>query len=66
MSGVGSHNSVTVWVPMIFRKRGGRKQMIAPDGLPSWAPPRARIDSTVVKALARGIPLAADAGGRSP
>jgi hypothetical protein len=54
MSGVGS-DSVTLHVPMTFRKRGGRKQVIAPDGQPSWAPPRARIDNTMVKALARAF-----------
>jgi hypothetical protein len=55
MAGIGSHDSVTVHVPMIFRRRGGRKQVIAPDGHPSWAPPRARIDNTMVKALARAF-----------
>ena len=48
-------DSVTVHIPMTFRKRGGRKQVIAPDGHPSWAPPRARIDNTMVKALARAF-----------
>ena len=47
--------TITVLVPMIFRKRGGRKQVIAPDGHPSWALPRARIDNTMVKALARAF-----------
>ena len=57
MSGIGPDDSdgVTVHVPMTFRKRGGRKQVIAPDGHPSWAPPRARIDSTMIKALARAF-----------
>jgi hypothetical protein len=55
MSGTGSLDSVTVRVPMTFRKQGGRKQVIAPDGHPSWAPPRARIDNTMVKALARAF-----------
>src|SRR3979490_3023905 len=55
MSGTRSHDSVTVRVPMTFRKRGGRKQILAPDGHPSWAPPRARIDNTMVKALARAF-----------
>src|SRR4051812_45322839 len=45
---------ITVRVPMTFRKRGGRKEMIAPNG-ELLAPPRARIDSTLVKALARGF-----------
>ncbi len=48
-------DSVTVRVPMTFRKRGGRKQVIAPDGAVSWVPPRARVDNTMVKALARAF-----------
>lgn len=47
--------TMTVCVPMTFRKRGGRKQIIAPDGHPSWSPPRARIDNTMIKALARAF-----------
>lgn len=45
--------ALTVTVPMTFRKRGGRKLVIAPNGADAWALPRARIDSTMVKALAR-------------
>lgn len=37
---------------MALRKRA-RKMVIAPDGTTGWAPPRARIDNTLVKALAR-------------
>ena len=44
--------SITVRVPITIRKRGGRRLVVAPDGAP-WATPRARIDSTLVKALAR-------------
>ena len=44
--------SITVRVPVTIRKRGGRRLVVAPDGAP-WSPPRARIDSTLVKALAR-------------
>ena len=40
---------------MTFRKRGWRKQVIAPDGHSCWAPPRARVDNTMVKALARAF-----------
>jgi len=54
MSGPGSNDCITIRVPMSFRKRGGRKQVIAPNG-ETWAPPRARIDNTLVKALARGF-----------
>ena len=38
-----------------FRKRGGRKQVIVPDGAPSWVPARSRIDNTMVKAVARAF-----------
>jgi len=44
-----------VHVPLTFAKRGGRKQIVLPDGTPSWAPPRARVDNTMVKAIARGF-----------
>ena len=45
--------SLTVTVPMTFRKRGGRKLVISPLGADAWAPPRARVDNAMVKALAR-------------
>lgn len=44
--------TVTVRVPLTIKKHGGRKLVIAPDGAP-WSPPRARIDNTMVKAIAR-------------
>ncbi len=44
--------TLTVRVPLAIRKRGGRKLVIAPDGA-SWSPPGARIDNTMVKAIAR-------------
>lgn len=44
--------TLTVRVPFAIKKRGGRKLVIAPDGAPC-NPPRARIDSTLVKAMAR-------------
>ena len=43
---------LTVRVPFTIRKRGGRKLAIAADGS-ILAPPRSRVDSTLVKALAR-------------
>ena len=51
---MSSAATITVRVPMTFRRRGGRKQVIAPNG-ETWSPPRARIDNTMVKALARGF-----------
>ena len=45
--------NVTVQVPLAFRKRGGRKRVVAPDGVTSAAPSQTRVDSTLVKAIAR-------------
>jgi len=45
--------TITVHVPFKFKKRGGRKLVMTPDGAP-WAP-RPRVDSAVVKALARAF-----------
>jgi hypothetical protein len=44
--------TVTVHVSFIIRKRGGRKQIITPEGATA---PRARIDNTIIKALARAF-----------
>lgn len=44
--------TLTVRVPFAIKKRGGRKLVIAPDGAP-WRPPVARIDNTMIKAIAR-------------
>ena len=44
--------TLTVRVPFVIRKRGGRKLAIAADGS-TLAPPRPRIDGALVKALAR-------------
>ena len=46
---------VTVHVPLKIRCHGGRKMIIAPEGAASWAPPRARIDNAMVKAIARAF-----------
>ena len=48
-------DTITVRVPMIFRRRGGRKQVIAPDAAAAWMLPRARVDNAMVKALARAF-----------
>lgn len=44
--------TLTVRVPLTLRKRGGRKQVVLPDG-GSWGAPSPRIDNTMVKAIAR-------------
>lgn len=48
-------DTITVHVPLAFARRGGRKQIVLPDDAPSWAPPCARVDNTMVKAIARGF-----------
>ena len=54
-------NSVTVVVPMTIRRRGGRKQIIGPDGAPLQAggdpagAAETRGDPALVKALARAF-----------
>jgi hypothetical protein len=45
--------TVTVDVPLQIRRRGGHKVILTPDGTSGWAPPRARVDSAMVKAFAR-------------
>jgi hypothetical protein len=50
---VSADGSVTIQIPMTFRKRGGRKMVVTPDGA-SWAP-RPRVDNAMVKALARAF-----------
>ena len=44
--------TLSVHVPFKLRKRGGRKLVLAPEG-ETWPPPRPRVDTTMVKALAR-------------
>ena len=50
-----NEQTVTVTVPFAIRKRGGRKLVITPDGVAAVAAPRARVDSALLKALARGF-----------
>jgi hypothetical protein len=40
----GAHGTITVAVPFSLRRHGRRKQVITPDGHPSLAPPRDRVD----------------------
>ncbi|CAM5772390.1 hypothetical protein [Bosea minatitlanensis] len=44
--------TLTVRVPLTLRKRGGRKQVVMPEGA-CWGQPRPRVDNTMVKAIAR-------------
>ena len=47
--------TLTVRVPMAFAKRGGRKSVISPDGVSTLPSSRPRVDSALVKALARAF-----------
>lgn len=47
--------SMTVTVPFIIRKRGGRKLIITPDGTNAQPQPRVQVDSALLKALTRGF-----------
>ena len=46
--------TLTVRVPMVLRKRGGRKVVFGPEGVTRTPPPH-RIDNAMVKALARAF-----------
>jgi hypothetical protein len=45
--------TITVHIPLTFKKHGGRKVVVTPDGA-EWAP-RPRVDNAMVKALARAF-----------
>ncbi len=47
--------TLIVRVPMTFAKRGGRKSVISPDGVSTVVSSVPRVDSTMVKALARAF-----------
>jgi hypothetical protein len=46
-------DTITVFIPMMWKRRGGQKVIIAPDGGDAWAPAKARPDETLIRALAR-------------
>lgn len=45
--------TIIVTIPMQWKRRGGRKVIIAPDGGDVWAPAKPRHDETLIRALAR-------------
>lgn len=47
--------TVSVEVPMTFKLRGGRKVIVLPDGTQGGPLPKATIDNTLVKAIARAF-----------
>jgi hypothetical protein len=46
--------TVTVRIPLVFKKHGGRKTVISPDGV-TWVYQPPLVDSTLVRALARAF-----------
>ena len=46
-------STITVRIPMTWKRRGGRRVIIAPDGGDAWAPAKPRPDETLIRALAR-------------
>ena len=50
-----TEQTVTVTVPFAIRKRGGRKLVITPDGATKEPVSRVRVNSALLKALARGF-----------
>jgi hypothetical protein len=46
-------DTIAVFIPMRWKRRGGRRVIIAPDGGDAWAPAKARPDETLIRALAR-------------
>jgi hypothetical protein len=45
--------TIVVTIPMIWKRHGGRKVIIAPDGGDAWASLKQRPDETLIRALAR-------------
>ena len=45
--------TISVQIPLRLHHRGGRKLMVAPNGSSAWLPPRSRVGSAMVKAIAR-------------
>jgi hypothetical protein len=46
-------HTMVVSIPISMRRTGGRKKVVTPANAAPWSPPPARVDSTIVKALAR-------------
>jgi hypothetical protein len=45
--------TMMVSIPISLRRQGGRRKVVTPPHAPAWAPPPARVDNTIVKALVR-------------
>ena len=51
----GTHRSAHEIAEMTWKRRGGRKVIIAPDGGDAWAPASPSPDEALIRALARRI-----------
>jgi hypothetical protein len=45
--------TMVISIPVSMRRTGGRKTVVTPANVAPWSPPPARVDNTIVKALAR-------------
>jgi hypothetical protein len=45
--------TMVISIPISMRRTGGRKKVVTPANVATWSLPPARVDSTVIKALAR-------------
>ena len=54
-SGVMGTGVISIEIPMAFKKRGGRKVIVLPDGSHGHPIPTATIDNTMIKAIARAF-----------
>ena len=48
-------NVISIEIPMAFKKRGGRKVIVLPDGSHGHPIPAAAIDNSMIKAIARAF-----------
>jgi hypothetical protein len=46
---------ISIDIPMAFKKRGGRKVIVLPDGSQGHPAPAATIDNTMIKSIARAF-----------
>ncbi len=46
---------ISIEIPMTFKKRGGRKVIVLPDGSHGHPVPAATIDNTMIKSIARAF-----------
>ncbi|HYN38296.1 MAG TPA: hypothetical protein VES39_03500 [Rhodospirillales bacterium] len=46
-------DTITVFIPITWKRHGGRKIILAPDGGDAWTPARPSPDEALIRALAR-------------